>query len=88
LRRIVRREYFVVIVFPCIPRGMFRTPSSKSTQSLPAGQIKFSFAVRLHRRDAKSFSNRVREKSIFARFFRLIWVVQTSSEKYSAFSFS
>jgi hypothetical protein len=66
LRRIVRREYFVVIVFPSIPRGMFRTPEQQVNAKPTRQANQFSFAVRPHRRDAKTLRNRVSEKSIFA----------------------
>jgi hypothetical protein len=67
---------------------MFRTPE-RQVNAKPARRAnQFSFAVRPHRHDAKTLRNRVSEKSIFARLFKLIWVVQSSSEKYSTFAFS
>jgi hypothetical protein len=79
--------YLIVIAFPSVPRGMFRSLRRQVNAKRARRANQFSFAVRPHCRDAKPFRDRVREKSIFVCQFKLIWAVQSSDKKYYHFAF-
>jgi hypothetical protein len=61
---------------------------AKCVPSCPDRRIGFVFVGRVAYFGLQTIENPMREKSNFAWPFKLIWVVQSRAQKYSAFVFS